>query len=322
MKISEKQAKVFATLPRATRKAAILLSEHEDNPELVSEFLTPFAEFEKQLYQKWFLKMSRDINDLRADPETFAYKMVLEIRKNDKLNLPKLVSRGEKQMALQQKEGHRPSRMLGQVIDLIKRYLDKRNRFYEYAVNYIADLDIDGLKERVAAHEESYRRHNEDQLFQLQVLKHVRNLQDYDHPIPIELFKIALQTEFSNNPKILHEQSLLVYHVYDSQCEKPLLFKQMCFDFIYEVLTKVTGDVTLINWLFRDDWISKETRDLLLDAHPMLSKFGMGTVVLFKARGLYKRWHIESHGEELTGPEKFVVDIIDEYSKDEISRLS
>ncbi len=317
MKVTKEQGQVFAVLPRATRKAAVLLSQDESSPEVVLEFLAPFAEFERQLYHKWFLKLSRDINDLRADPETFAYKIVKEIRGNEKVNLPKLVSEGEKQMNLQQSAGHRPSRMLGQVLDLIKRYLDRRNKFYDYAVNYIKELDMDGLLQQVAVHEESYRRHNEDQLFQLQVLKHVRSLQDYDRPIPIELFKIALQTDFSDNPKILHEQSLLVYHVYDSQCEKPLLFKQMCFDFIYEVLTTIKCDVTLINWLFRDDWISKETRDLLIEAHPMIRKFGMGVVVLFKARKIYNQWNIGNHGENLTGPEKFVVDIINEYAADE-----
>lgn len=317
MKLTKKQGKLFSELPRATRKAAVILSQDEDNPELVLEFLTPFAEYERQLYDKWFLKLSRDINDLRVDPETFAYKIVQEIRHNFQVNLPKLVSQGEKQMVQQQQAGHRPSRMLGQVLDLIRRYLERRNRFYDYAVKSIASLDMDLLTKQVSEHEESYRRHNEDQLFQLQVLKHVRSLQDDDRPIPTELFKIALQTEFSNNPKILHEQSLLVYHVYDSQCEKPLLFKQMCFDFIYEVLTTIKGDVTLINWLFRDDWISKETHDLLIEAHPMIQKFGMGVVVLYKAKKLYTQWHIDQHGTELTGPEKFVVDIINEYTGDE-----
>ena len=317
MKLTKEQGKFFSELPRATRKAAVILSQDESNPEVILEFMTPFAEFEKHLYRKWFLKMSRDINDLRADPETYAYKIVQEIRNHEDVNLQKLLSRGEKQMQMQQNAGHRPSRMLGQVLDLIKRYLERRERFYSYAVQTIVNLDMDKLTSQVAAHEESYRRHNEDQLFQLQVLKHVRNLQDYDRPIPIELFKIALQTEFSDNPKILQEQSLLVYHVYDSQCEKPLLFKQMCFDFIYEVLTKIKGDVTLINWLFRDDWISQETHDLLIEAHPMISKFGMGVVVLYKAKKLYNQWHIDQHGTELTGPEKFVVDIINEYQNDE-----
>ncbi len=309
--------KKFSKLPRASRKAAIILADSEQDGDVVLEFLTPFAELEEAFYKKWFLKMSRDVNDLRVDPETYAYQLVLRIRNEKGVNLEKIVSLGEKRMAQQQKEGHRPSRMLGQIVDFAKVYLAKRQKFYTYAVPYMVHLDYEGLEKEIAAHEESSRRRDEDQLFQLQVLKHVRNLQEYEKPIPVELLKIALQTEFSANRKILDEQCLMVYHIYDSQCDKPLLVKQMCFDFIHEVLTKITGHVTLVHWLFLDDWISKETHDLLIDARPMLRKLGMDSTVYYQARKLYDKWHLERRSdEELTTPEKFVVDILTLYAQD------
>lgn len=304
-------------LPRACRKAAVELMKDERDEDIVSEFLAPFAELERKTYEKWFLKMSRDVNDLRVDPETYAYQLVLKIRNEQDVNLEKIVALGEKRMMQQQQEGHRPSRMLGQVVDYAKVCLAKRQKFYDYAVPFMLNLDYDGLKKAIAAHEESARRRDEDQLFQLQVLKHVRNLQEYEKPIPVELLRIALQTEFSANRKILDVQCLLIYHIYDSQCDKPLLVKQMCFDFIREVLTKITGHVTLVHWLFLDDWISKETHDLLIDAYPMLCKLGMESTVYYKARKLYDTWHLERRSEEeLTTPEKFVVDIITLYAKD------
>lgn len=309
--------KKISKLPRACRKAAVTLAEGEQDEEIVLEFLSSFVELETKTYEKWFLKMSRDVNDLRVDPETYAYQLVLKIRGEKGLNLEKIVSLGEKRMKQQQKEGHRPSRMLGQVIDIVKVYLAKRRKFYSYAVPLMVALDYDGLKKAVAAHEESSRRRDEDQLFQLQVLKHVRNLQEYEKPIPAELLRIALQTEFSANRKILDEQCLMIYHIYDSHCDKPLLVKQMCFDFIREVLTKITGHVTLVHWLFLDDWISRETHDLLIDAYPMLRKLGMHSTVYYKARKLYDTWHLERRAEdELTTPEKFVVDILAFYAQD------
>lgn len=308
--------KLFSRLPRASRKAAVILSEEEPNTDIILDFLAPFAELEKQVYDKWFLKLSRDVNDLRVDPETYAYQLVVKIReKKEGVNLEKILSLGERRMAWQQQQGHRPSRVLGQVLDYVRAYLAKKRKFYSYAVSLIVELDMDGLKKEIAFQEENSRRRDEDQLFQLQVLKHVRNLQEYEKPIPLELLRIAMQTEFSSNRKILDEQCLVVYHIYDSTCDKPLLVKQMCFDFIHEVLTKITGHITLIHWLFLDDWISKETHDLLIDALPMLLKLGMNSVVYYKALNLYNKWHLERRQEdEFTTPEKFVVDIMNRYS--------
>lgn len=315
MEVKNNLGKQLKNLPRACRKAAVLLSQEEKNVELVMSFLEPFAEYEASLYHKWYLKMVRDINDLRVDPETYAYQLVVMVRDNEKVNIEKVKALAEKHMAKQQVSGHRPSRVLGQVIDALRAYLLKRDKFYSYAVSYMLKLDMDGLKESVLSQEESYRRRNEDQLFQIQVLKHVRNLQDYEKPIPMELLKIALLTEFSGNRKVLDLQCLVVYHIYDSHSDKPLVIKQMCFDFIREVLTNITGHATLIHWLFLDDWISKETHDLLVDAHPMLNKLSMCSVVYFKALKLYEKWQLNRRAvEQLTTPEKFVVNIMALYS--------
>ncbi|MBQ8784910.1 MAG: hypothetical protein IJZ59_02580 [Alphaproteobacteria bacterium] len=311
-----------AKMPRATRKVAVILSQLEKDTDIVLDLLAPFAEFEKALYDKWFLKMSRDINDLRVDPETYAYQLVLKIRNEKDVNLDKVVALAERRNYLQQSKGHRPSRILGQVMDYVKNYLRKYDEFYRYAVEYIKNFDMEGLKNKVAEEEDKTRRADEDRLFQLQVLKHLRNLQEYEKPIPLELLKIALDTEFSNNQKILQEQSLVVYHIYDSKLDKPLLVKQMCFDFIREVLTSITGNVTLINWLFLDDWVSKETYDLLTDAYPVLKKLGMGSVVFFKVRRLHEKWHLERRtDEELTTPERFVVDLLNLYSDEKVNVL-
>ena len=62
--------KLFSRLPRASRKAAVILSEEEPNTDIILDFLAPFAELEKQVYEKLLLKFSRDGNELRVEPET------------------------------------------------------------------------------------------------------------------------------------------------------------------------------------------------------------------------------------------------------------
>ena len=159
-----------AKMPRATRKVAVILSQLEKDTDVVLDLLAPFAGFEKALYDKWFLKMSRDINDLRVDPETYAYQLVLKIRNERNVNLDKVVSLAEKRNYLQQSKGHRPSRILGQVMDYVKNYLRKYDEFYRYAVEYIKNFDMEGLKNKVAEEEDKTRKADEDRLFQLQVL--------------------------------------------------------------------------------------------------------------------------------------------------------
>lgn len=69
MKLAKEVGKDLRTLPSACRSAAIRLLELGFDIVDVKQNLVKFAELESKLYDRWYRKMVRAIQDWRIDPE-------------------------------------------------------------------------------------------------------------------------------------------------------------------------------------------------------------------------------------------------------------
>ena len=177
MKLAKEVGKDLRTLPSACRSAAIRLLELGFDIVDVKQNLVKFAELESKLYDRWYRKMVRAIQDWRIDPETYAYE--LAHRLDEKSVSPEhVITLVNRRLQKLKEGGHRPSRMLEQVKKHAAQYMAERKKFQKYAVPFILDLNYEGLYKRVGEHTAEIRRVEEDKLFQLQTIHHLRNKQD------------------------------------------------------------------------------------------------------------------------------------------------
>lgn len=328
MEISKEIGKELKVLPSACRSAAIKLLETGFNISEIISALSKFADLEKSLYDRWYRKMVRAIQDWRIDPETYAYELAHKL--DEKSVSPEHVITLVNRRLLQLKnDGHRPSRMLEQIKKNAAQYVSECKKFQKYAVPYILELDYDGLYKEVGEHTAEIRRVEEGRLFQLQILHHLRNKQDdckekmlpeADRKFPEDLLPRALSTLFSNDEKIAFEQTWLIDGFFDDEgnmafeLENPMVVKQLCFRYIAEVLACRIPSVILIQVSFKGDWLSKEIHDIYMGAYDNIRKYGMTVVVYKQVKKLYDRFGLaDKKRSELLAFERLVVELEEKY---------
>ena len=328
MKLAKEVGKDLRTLPSACRSAAIRLLELGFDIVDVKQNLVKFAELESKLYDRWYRKMVRAIQDWRIDPETYAYE--LAHRLDEKSVSPEhVITLVNRRLQKLKEGGHRPSRMLEQVKKHAAQYMAERKKFQKYAVPFILDLNYEGLYKRVGEHTAEIRRVEEDKLFQLQTIHHLRNKQDdclelmlpaADRRFPEDLLPRALSTDFSADDKIAHEQALLINGFFDSEgymafeLENPMVVKQLCFRYIADVLANQIPNIILIQVSFKGDWVSKEIHDIYMGAYDNISRYGMTVVVYMQVKKLYDRFGLAGKKKsELLAFERWVTELEEKY---------
>lgn len=308
--INKEITKQLTHLGSVSRKKAVELLNQGFDISTVLTLCDPFGKYEIELYENWHRKMSRDIIELRVDPESYAYELSQQL---DQKTPQKLIHMAEKRLFQHKKNCHK-GRMLEQFKRILETYLERCKNFYKYAYPYFDAFDIEGLKERVKQDEEIFRQIEEDKLFQLQVIKHVRNLQEFERPLPVELMQIALDTKFCYDRKVLDEQAIMVDLTYGYHLDKSLTIKQMCYDFIKHVLLNERPNSILIGFLLKGDWVSQETHDLLMDAYDNIEPSGMGAIVHISVKNLHEQFNLgEKDEKSLILSEKLIIGLMNRY---------
>ncbi len=75
MEIPSETGKVLKAFPTACRAAAIQLFAQGFDIHEIKFTMSQFIELENNLYDRWYRKMVRAIQDWRIDPETYAYEL-------------------------------------------------------------------------------------------------------------------------------------------------------------------------------------------------------------------------------------------------------
>ena len=320
--------KELNALPRACRAVTVQLYQGGMELKEILEKLEQFIRLEESLCSRWYQKMLNDIRELRTDPETYAYQITGRLAEKD-ISPAVAVKLANRKLACLKKKGHRPSRAL----ELIKKsavlYECRCREFYQYACVYIKVFDYDGLVKRVGQHSAVIKRLEEEKLFQLQVLHHLRNKQDdcmnpilpeKERRFPEDLLQRALSTSVDFDEKIFHEQVLLVDGFFTLEgnmtfkLENPLLVKQYCLEFIKEVLCNRIPSVILILVSFKGNWVSKEIYDIFMSSFDNLHKYGMDVVVYDRVKRVYDLMKLASKPEKKLLPtEQWVAELEAKY---------
>ena len=289
MNIEKEIGNKIAHLPRAVRKTVVSMLEKGQNLDEILQKVERFVRVENSIHKEWYQTMLTDVKELRIDPECYAYQLTVDLN-SGKVEPIKVVRQASIRLSQHKRltNGHN-GRMLEQLRRIVQQYITRSNDFFKYAALFIENDDLQGLTLRIKEHEESERQKDEDKLFQLQVIKHIRNLQDFDRSLPPNLMEIALSANFSDDPKIIGEQVLMVDRTHNYHQKQSFVIKQMCFDFTKHILTNVIANAILIEYLFKEDWVSRETHDLLIGAYDNIKKYGMNTLVLYRAQRLYEK---------------------------------
>ena len=328
MEIPSETGKVLKAFPTACRAAAIQLFAQGFDIHEIKFTMSQFIELENNLYDRWYRKMVRAIQDWRIDPETYAYELSARLDQKE-ISPEHAVTLANRRLAKLKADGHRPSRMLKQVKKNAAQYVAECKKFKRYAVPFMVELDYNGLYKRVGEHTAEIRRIEEDKLFQLQTIHHLRNKQAdckdlslpaADRRFPEDLLPRALSTDFSSDPKIAHEQILLIDGFFNMEgnmafeLENPMVVKQLCFNYIAEVLARVVPNVILIQVSFKGDWVSKEIHDIYMDAYENICKYGMTVLVYRQVKKLYDRFGLSGKKKsELLAFERWVVELGEKY---------
>ncbi len=328
MEIPKEIGKQLKNYPTACRAAIVKFLSYGFEFEEIKDNMQKFIDLEKKLNDSWYRKMLNAILDWRIDPETYAYEIATRLR--DKTISPEhaitLVNRRLQQLKA---EGHRPSRMLEQIKKNTMQYVSMRRKFFKYAVPYIIELDFQGLSRRVGETTAEIRRQEEDKLFQMQVLHHLRNKQEdcknkylpaANRKFPEDLLPQALSTSFSSDQKIAYEQIFLVDGFFDNNGDmafalnNPMLVKQQCFQYISDVLCKQIPHVALFSVSFKDGWVSKEIYDIYMAAYDNIHKYGMTVVVYQEIKKLYDRFNLmDKKKSDLMIFERRIIDLEAKY---------
>lgn len=315
MKIDKIIGDKIAKFPPATRKAIISLLQKGQNFDNILEKVQVFVELESGLYVLWYNRMLREIKDLRIDPECYAYELYCKLDER-KISPKKLVNLASKRLEQHCKlTGGHNGRHLESVKRFVQRYIERCDAFFDYAPLFIEAGDCSGLRLRVEQYDKSERKMDKHKLIQLQMVKHMIILLDDNEALPIDFLKLALSTEFSNDPKILSEQVIMVDKTYNYDKEQSLVIKQMCFDFTKHILTNVISNAVLIDYLFKEDWISRETHDLLIGAYDNIKSYQMHALVYARAHNLYvKNGLVCKKAENLNVLDKYIINLLNKYA--------
>ena len=215
MKLAKEVGKDLRTLPSACRSAAIRLLELGFDIVDVKQNLVKFAELESKLYDRWYRKMVRAIQDWRIDPETYAYE--LAHRLDEKSVSPEhVITLVNRRLQKLKEGGHRPSRMLEQVKKHAAQYMAERKKFQKYAVPFILDLNYEGLYKTVqravlllpdsqAGLDSGIKKYDSDAKTHLKIMPHLFSDDKIDHGIDMEALT-KLSDIIGNDAKIVKKQ--------------------------------------------------------------------------------------------------------------------
>ena len=154
---------------------------------------------------------------------------------------------------------------------------------------------------------------DENCLFILQTLKHIKKLRKLGIMPSFDLLKIALDSRYTDDPELLQEQSYLVNDCYDDKnfTDAATSVKNLCYEFIQGSID-TTGyfHPNLVHFLFKGDWVSEKTFRLLLYAKDAVFENGMQALVQLQINKIYLTIKDKN---ELSEEDKFIITLAHKY---------
>jgi hypothetical protein len=309
----EKLQNELENFPPVTKYAVSQLQKMGVKNLKIKEDLQRFASYELDCYKRWFRRLSKTALELRAEPDSFAYQLVYKLT-SGRYSPKQIIAVGKLRLIQDEEKYGIAGKTLELLVEAAEKYEEKCKRLRSFAPEYMISVNYDGLMHATKNYEKSLHKRQEDKLFQIQTIKHICNKVADGLEIPIDIYKVAIGTQFSADRKILDAQALMILSTWDYSYQNALLIKSMNYEFIRYVFTNIRSNYLLIDYLFKGDWISDQTRTLLLEGYDYIHKAGMTPVVSKRVTDFYRRGKLgEKSPEELSQSASWVIDLVNKY---------
>lgn len=269
---SEKST-LLSSLPIARKWLHSMLNEGYQLSALESKHFE-INQLEKKFYGKWKQQMLKKMKRKRYQNKAAYYFLSLSC---PVVNYDKIISKCKKYIILTEDKD------LKHLLGLLIHFKRKIKNFQKYAYEMlIAGETPERIYEKAETLDKQEEIDNENKLYVIQTLKHIRFLQDCDIPATLELLRIGLNAKFSYDPEVLDAQSEVVMKTYKAVKDpgEAYRIKMFCYDFIAQsFITAERTDANLIKFFFLGGTVSEETFRTLFASYKAIHKNSMEPLV-------------------------------------------
>ena len=177
---------------------------------------------------------------------------------------------------------------IGKIISRLQRLADKEKNFYRQSLELMKSYaPVEAMKTIANKLSKEDKKDAEDLLYTRQSLKHIRVLISLGYKPSVHELYQALEPRFATNSDLYQRQINLVLSTYKEGQDVPDDVKAVCFDFIQQsILYAGYFHANLIEYIFKNDFISERAFQLFLDVEKYIKEQGMSILVYSKAKKL------------------------------------
>ncbi len=177
---------------------------------------------------------------------------------------------------------------IGKIISRLQRLADKEKNFYRQSLELMKSYaPVEAMKTIANKLSKEDKKDAEDLLYTRQSLKHIRVLISLGYKPSVHELYQALEPRFAANSDLYQRQINLVLSTYKEGQDVPDDVKAVCFDFIQQsILYAGYFHANLIEYIFKNDFISERAFQLFLDVEKYIKEQGMSILVYSKAKKL------------------------------------
>lgn len=236
------------------------------------------SKLEQELRSEWKQNTLKEMRfyKFRNDPNLEAYVFCKEFA-NCAVHNEKLLSNAKYSYSKNKNKN------VFRFLNLLKKYMVKIADFQRYAFEMFQEgKTVQQIREVAESKENEDEITAECRLFTKQAIKHVKFMQARKIPVPLSVLKISLDCRFSNDSKIMEDQTDIVratYGAYEDSLEAARIMSY-CFQFIAKAFYFAPcPSPKLIEYLLLEDRISDLTYEIWTEVFPSINRAGMNVLV-------------------------------------------
>lgn len=294
-KLSNVDIEYLNSLAPVTRKLVFYKLQNEDiSLDEILFFTKQLNNFENNMKSTFIARMKREhFSDTAAD--------LFMAFQNKNVNSFHLYTETKKLVSASD------DKQIKTFFEILEPYYLKMKNFNNFASEQVKSQDLQSILEKAKENAEKEANDDEDRLFIINTLKHLQYKQKQKLSYPLSILKLALNTSFSDEMKIIELQKKVVIGTYsyidyipkddpnwetdDNFCYKRI--QQITYNFIGSVLQddklRKYIDGNIISFLFKDDNVSPQTAELLCRSEKYIDKAGLKSYVFLEAKKLHDK---------------------------------
>lgn len=277
----------------------------------IPETVLKLSELESSLRITWKENTLKEMRfyKFRNDPNLEAYAFLQEFI-NNAVSYEKLLSNAK--YSYSQNRNKNVFRFL----NLLKKYTMKIADFQKYAFKMFQEgKTVEQIRTLAESKENEDEITAESRLFTKQAIKHTIFMQSRNIPVPLNILEIALNCRFSDDAKIMEDQTNIIratYGAYKDPAESSQIMS-FCFRFIAKAFNVAPcPNPILIDYLLLEDRISDVTFEIWTEVFPAINRAGMNVLVYEAVKKLADK--ISRSQKELSSSDRNIIAVMEMYN--------